>query len=67
MSEAGIDLTPAEREQLGRAALEWALRYRPPEGTYLAWLDLRRLGLGVSRTPGNGSTKPGASGPAIER
>jgi glutamate/tyrosine decarboxylase-like PLP-dependent enzyme len=27
MSEAGIDLTPAEREQLGRAALDWALRY----------------------------------------
>jgi aromatic-L-amino-acid/L-tryptophan decarboxylase len=27
MSEPGIDLTPAEREQLGRAALEWALRY----------------------------------------
>jgi glutamate/tyrosine decarboxylase-like PLP-dependent enzyme len=27
MNEAGIDLTPAEREQLGRAALEWALRY----------------------------------------
>ena len=27
MSGAGIDLTPAEREQLGRAALEWALRY----------------------------------------
>jgi aromatic-L-amino-acid decarboxylase len=27
MSEAGIDLTLAEREQLGRAALEWALRY----------------------------------------
>ena len=27
MSEGGIDLTPGEREQLGRAALEWALRY----------------------------------------
>ena len=27
MSEAGIDLTPAEREQLGRAALAWALQY----------------------------------------
>ena len=27
MSEAGIELTPAEREQLGRVALEWALRY----------------------------------------
>ncbi|MFB9239105.1 MalY/PatB family protein [Plantactinospora siamensis] len=23
-----------------------AVRYRPPEGTYLAWLDCRRLGLG---------------------
>lgn len=27
MSDAGIGLTPAEREQLGRAALDWALRY----------------------------------------
>jgi aromatic-L-amino-acid/L-tryptophan decarboxylase len=27
MSESGIDLTPAGREQLGRAALDWALRY----------------------------------------
>ena len=27
MSKAGIDLTPAQREQLGRAALDWALRY----------------------------------------
>jgi aromatic-L-amino-acid decarboxylase len=27
MSAAGIDLTSAEREQLGRAALEWALGY----------------------------------------
>ena len=27
MSEPGIDLTPAEREQLGQAALDWALRY----------------------------------------
>jgi aromatic-L-amino-acid decarboxylase len=27
MSEAGIDLTPAERGHLGRAALDWALRY----------------------------------------
>jgi cystathionine beta-lyase len=23
-----------------------AVRYRPPEGTYLAWLDCRELGLG---------------------
>ena len=27
MSDAGIDLTPQAREQLGRAALDWALRY----------------------------------------
>jgi glutamate/tyrosine decarboxylase-like PLP-dependent enzyme len=27
MSGAGLDLTPQQREQLGRAALEWALRY----------------------------------------
>ncbi len=27
MSDAGIDLTPDERERLGRAALDWALRY----------------------------------------
>ncbi len=27
MSDAGLDLTPQAREQLGRAALEWALRY----------------------------------------
>ena len=27
MSGAGLDLTPQAREQLGRAALEWALRY----------------------------------------
>jgi cystathionine beta-lyase len=25
-----------------------AVRYRPPEGTYLAWLDCRRLGLPVT-------------------
>ena len=24
------------------------IRYRPPEGTYLAWLDCRELGLGDS-------------------
>ena len=27
MSDAGLDLTPQAREQLGRAALDWALRY----------------------------------------
>ena len=27
MSDAGIDLTPQARDQLGRAALDWALRY----------------------------------------
>src|SRR5918995_3861477 len=27
MSDGGIDLTPAEREQLGRFALDWASRY----------------------------------------
>lgn len=27
MNAAGLDLTAAEREQLGRAALDWALRY----------------------------------------
>jgi len=27
MSDAGLDLTPYAREQLGRAALDWALRY----------------------------------------
>jgi aromatic-L-amino-acid decarboxylase len=27
MSEPGIDLTPGEREQLGQAALDWALHY----------------------------------------
>jgi aromatic-L-amino-acid decarboxylase len=27
MSDAGLDLTAAQREQLGRAALDWALRY----------------------------------------
>jgi glutamate/tyrosine decarboxylase-like PLP-dependent enzyme len=27
MSDAGLDLTPQVREQLGRAALDWALRY----------------------------------------
>ncbi len=27
MSDAGVDLTPQAREQLGRAALDWALRY----------------------------------------
>ena len=27
MSDAGLDLTPSAREQLGRAALDWALRY----------------------------------------
>ena len=27
MSDAGVDLTTQQREQLGRAALEWALRY----------------------------------------
>jgi aromatic-L-amino-acid decarboxylase len=27
MSDAGVDLTPEAREQLGRAALDWALRY----------------------------------------
>ena len=32
MSDAGLDLTPEAREQLGRAALEWALRYFAEQG-----------------------------------
>jgi cysteine-S-conjugate beta-lyase len=38
----------ANRELLGRALAERlpAVRWTPPEGTYLAWLDCRELGLG---------------------
>ena len=32
MSDAGLDLAPEAREQLGRAALEWALRYFAEQG-----------------------------------
>ena len=33
MSDAGLDLTPQQREQLGRAALDWVLRYFVDQNT----------------------------------
>jgi glutamate/tyrosine decarboxylase-like PLP-dependent enzyme len=33
MNDAGLDLTPEQREQLGRAALDWALRYFRDQAT----------------------------------
>lgn len=46
------DLLTARRDQLTRLLAERlpAARYRPPEATYLAWLDLRPLGLGDDPT-----------------
>ena len=46
--DALLDALDANRAALGEllAAALPGVRYRPPEGTYLAWLDCRDLGLG---------------------
>jgi cysteine-S-conjugate beta-lyase len=46
--DAAIAYTDRNRHTLGEllAAAAPGIRYRPPEGTYIAWLDVRELGLG---------------------
>ncbi|MFE9613996.1 MalY/PatB family protein [Streptomyces sp. NPDC006012] len=60
---AGLD---ANRSLLGHLVAEHlpAVRYLPPEGTCLAWLDCTRLGLHHDRTPDGPGTVSDLAGPA---
>ena len=66
-----LDYLDGSRALLGRLLAERlpAARYRPPEGTYLAWLDLRAVEL--PRSPGELITEVGrvlvVDGPAFGR
>lgn len=59
----GLD---ANRSLLGQLVAEHlpAVRYLPPEGTCLAWLDCTRLGLHDDRTPDGPGTVSDLAGPA---
>ncbi|WP_210507259.1 MalY/PatB family protein [Naasia sp. SYSU D00057] len=71
--DAAIAYTDRNRHALGELLAEAApgMRYRPPEGTYIAWLDARELGLdgstadffreeaGVTMTDGAACGQPG--------